>query len=147
MYCLVELETHDLGALNVDFMRLVSTADHPFTRAILPDTSFSQPQLDSGFVVHVFTARPSPSASSAGVVYETRMFGPGLGVNEDHVSGSTQGLLAPHWAAKLGLGERTMLSHQASTRGGDLWVTFDKEKGLVRLAGRAVKVAEGSICA
>ncbi|KZV61047.1 Diaminopimelate epimerase-like protein [Peniophora sp. CONT] len=74
MYCLVELDTDDLGELDVDFMRL----------------------LDSGFIVHVFTARPKPSAREAGVAYETRMFGPGLGVNEDHVSGSTQGLLAPY---------------------------------------------------
>lgn len=97
--------------------------------------------------MHVFTARPKTSVREAGVAYETRMFGPGLGVNEDHVSGSTQGLLAPYWDAKLEMKGRTMLSHQASARGGDLWVTFDEGQKLVRLAGHVVKVAEGSIFA
>ena len=71
------------------------------------------------------------------------MCGPGLGVNEDHVSGSTQGLLVPYWSAKLGK-KGTMVSHQASARGGDLWVTLEEEKRVVRLAGHILKVAEGT---
>ena len=75
------------------------------------------------------------------------MFAPDLGVYEDHVCGSAHGLLVPHWDAKLGMKGGTMHSHRSSARGGDLWVGLDVEKGLVRLAGHVVKVAEGSILA
>ncbi|KZV71267.1 Diaminopimelate epimerase-like protein [Peniophora sp. CONT] len=124
-YCLIELDTDNLGALKVDFMRL----------------------LDSNFVVHVFTARPSPAAREAGVAFETRMFAPDLGVYEDHVCGSAHGLLVPYWDEKLKKRGGTMHSHQASARGGDLWVSLEGEKGLVKLAGHVVKVAEGTIWA
>lgn len=72
------------------------------------------------------------------------MFAPDLGVYEDHVCGSAHGLLVPYWDRKLDKKGGTMHSYQSSARGGDLWVSLDKEKELVRLAGHVVKVAEGS---
>ncbi|VDB86442.1 unnamed protein product [Peniophora sp. CBMAI 1063] len=124
-YCLIELDTEDIGSLKVDYMRL----------------------LESDFVVHVFTSRPSPAAREKGVTFETRMFAPDLGVYEDPVCGSAHGLLVPYWDRKLGLKGATMDSYQASARGGDLWVGLEEEKGLVRLAGHVVKVVEGTIMA
>lgn len=75
------------------------------------------------------------------------MFAPDLGVYEDHVCGSAHGLLVPYWNRKLDMKGATMHSHQASARGGDLWVNLDEEKGLVRLAGNVIKVAQGIIIA
>ena len=75
------------------------------------------------------------------------MFAPVLGVNEDPVCGSAHALLAPYWTAKLGTHGQTMRSHQVSARGGDLWVTLEAEKKLVRLAGHVVNVVEGDIFA
>ena len=75
------------------------------------------------------------------------MFAPDLGVYEDPVCGSAHGLLAPYWDAKLAQNGATMHSYQASARGGDLWVSLDGEKGLVRLAGHTVKGVEGYVMA
>ena len=75
------------------------------------------------------------------------MFAPSVGINEDHVCGSAHGLLVPYWDKKLQSKGQTMHSHQVSARGGDLWVSLDESKGLVRLAGYVAKVAEGTILA
>ena len=96
-------------------------------------------------MTNVFTARPKASECEAGVAFETRMFAPIVGINEDHVCGSAHGLLVPYWDKKLQSKGQTMHSHQVSARGGDLWVSLDNEKGLVRLAVHVVKVAEGTI--
>ncbi|VDB86466.1 unnamed protein product [Peniophora sp. CBMAI 1063] len=125
IYCLIELDTDDIGACQVDFMRF----------------------LDSDFIIHVFGARPHAAAREKGVAFETRMFAPDSGVYEDHVCGSAHGLLVPYWNRKLDKKGATMHSHQASARGGDLWVNLDEEKALVRLAGHVIKVAQGNIMA
>ena len=98
-------------------------------------------------MTNVFTARPKPSEREAGIAFETRMFAPSVGINEDHVCGSAHGLLVPYWDQKLQSNGQTMHSHQVSARGGDLWVSLDESKGLVRLAGHVAKVAEGTILA
>ncbi|KZV65113.1 Diaminopimelate epimerase-like protein [Peniophora sp. CONT] len=127
-YCLVELDVEDLGAVNVAYAAL-------------------RTQKESGFGTNVFTARHKPAEREAGVAFETRMFAPSHGIDEDHVCGSAHGLLVPYWDRKLESKGQTMRSHQVSARGGDLWVRLDAEKGLVRLAGYVVKVAEGTIFA
>ncbi|VDB82639.1 unnamed protein product [Peniophora sp. CBMAI 1063] len=124
-YSLIEVGTDDLAGLTVNFDHLRNT----------------------GFTDHIFTARPSSAAREAGVTFEVRVFAPVLGMNEDPVCGSAHALLAPYWTEKLGIQGQTMRSHQVSSRGGDLWVILDEEKGLVKLAGYVVKVVEGTIAA
>lgn len=72
------------------------------------------------------------------------MFAPRSGVPEDHVCGSANCLMAPYWANKLGiLGKDIMRVKQGSKRGGDLWVTVDKEAGRIRIQGEAKLTAVG----
>lgn len=71
----------------------------------------------------------------------SRFFGPGVGIDEDPVTGSMHTQIVPYWAAKLG--KRRLICHQASQRGGRMVATLDGDR--VRLEGQAVLFAEGTI--
>ncbi|MEK8216270.1 MULTISPECIES: PhzF family phenazine biosynthesis protein [unclassified Paenibacillus] len=74
-----------------------------------------------------------------GIDFVSRFFAPGIGVNEDPVTGSLHAALAPYWAGRL---NRTQLTaYQASVRGGMLQLEVSQD--LVTLSGRAVTVVSG----
>ena len=73
--------------------------------------------------------------------FVSRWFGPGVGVDEDPVTGSSHCCLAPWWAERLGRGE--LLGYQASARGGTVGVRLVGER--VELVGRAVTVLRGEL--
>lgn len=70
----------------------------------------------------------------------SRVFVPAWGVDEDSVTGSAHGALAPFWAERLG--RNTMTAHQASERGGDLNLRLEGDRAW--LGGPCVTVVEGS---
>ncbi|WP_435220063.1 PhzF family phenazine biosynthesis protein [Luminiphilus sp. nBUS_07] len=73
--------------------------------------------------------------------FVSRFFAPNLRVNEDPVTGSAHCVLAPYWAAKLGV---TQLSAaQISTRGGVLKCVLAGDR--VKLTGDCVTYAVGEI--
>ncbi len=76
-----------------------------------------------------------------GVDIVSRVFGPGVGVDEDSVTGSVHCALVPYWAATLGRTE--LVAHQASARGGTLHCRLDGDR--VFLAGPAVTVLRGEV--
>ena len=83
----------------------------------------------------------SAPGDQPGVDFVSRFFGPGVGVDEDPVTGSAHCTLGPYWAARLG---RTLLTgYQASARGGTVGVTLAGDR--VRLTGQAVTVVRGTI--
>jgi len=67
--------------------------------------------------------------------FHSRFFGPGVGINEDPVTGSAHCILAPYWAGKLN--KTTMLAFQASERTGFLECELAENKRVL-LRGRAV---------
>lgn len=71
----------------------------------------------------------------------SRFFAPGVGVNEDPVTGSAHCTLAPYWGAKLG--KTTLSAYQASTRGGSLLCTLEGDR--VKLAGKALTILRGEL--
>ena len=71
----------------------------------------------------------------------SRFFAPGVGVDEDPVTGSAHCCLAGWWGDKLGKSE--LVGYQASRRGGVVRVT--RRGGRVGLAGRARMVVVGAI--
>jgi PhzF family phenazine biosynthesis protein len=73
--------------------------------------------------------------------FVSRFFAPQVGVAEDPVTGSAHCCLAPYWAEKLGKSE--FQAYQASPRGGELRLTLDGERVLMR--GRAVTVFRGEL--
>jgi predicted PhzF superfamily epimerase YddE/YHI9 len=77
----------------------------------------------------------------AGCDFVSRFFAPGLGIDEDPVTGVAHCTLAPFWAARLGKDE--MVGHQLSRRGGVVKVRARGER--VHILGQAVTVMRGEI--
>lgn len=69
----------------------------------------------------------------------SRFFAPGVGINEDPVTGSSHSSLMPYWSKKLGKGKLT--GYQASKRGGVLECELT-ENGRVLIRGDAKTVFE-----
>jgi PhzF family phenazine biosynthesis protein len=76
---------------------------------------------------------------SADVV--SRCFYPGLGIQEDPVTGSAHCNIIPYWANKLG--KNKFFAKQLSHRGGDLWCELNGER--VLMSGKAVEFLKGEI--
>ncbi|MGK7896881.1 MAG: PhzF family phenazine biosynthesis protein, partial [Xenococcus sp. (in: cyanobacteria)] len=72
--------------------------------------------------------------------FVSRFFAPGLGINEDPVTGAAHCCLAPFWRNKLN--KDSLLAYQASSRGGVVRINYDGGKR-VYLGGQAVTVMEG----
>lgn len=74
--------------------------------------------------------------------FVSRFFAPGLGIDEDPVTGAAHCCLAPFWRNKLGKNE--LLAYQASVRGGRVKVYYDGGDR-VFLQGQAVTILRGEI--
>ncbi|WGV24298.1 PhzF family phenazine biosynthesis protein [Halotia branconii] len=72
----------------------------------------------------------------------SRFFAPGVGINEDPVTGAAHCCLAPFWRDRLGKDE--FLAYQASSRGGVVKVRYSGGDR-VYLAGQAVTVMRGEL--
>ena len=81
------------------------------------------------------------SRSSGDYDFISRFFAPGVGIDEDPVTGSAHCCLAPFWASRLGKNE--FVAYQASPRGGVVRVRLDGDR--VKLRGRAVTVFRGDL--
>ena len=68
--------------------------------------------------------------------FVSRFFAPLSGIDEDPVTGSAHCCLGPYWEKRLGKSE--FAAHQASERGGDVYVRMEGDR--VMLGGKAVTV-------
>lgn len=73
--------------------------------------------------------------------FVSRFFAPGVGINEDPVTGSAHCSLAPYWSKKLG--KRELIGFQASSRTGIIRCIWNNER--VDLKGKAVTVFKGEL--
>ena len=104
-------------------------------RHFVPDFSAIATLGRAGLVI---TAVAGPGSRAD---FVCRYFAPGAGIPEDPVTGSIHATLVPYWSAKFG--RRTLLSHQASKRGG--WIHCEWSKDRVLLRGRATTFMEATI--
>ncbi|BAZ23706.1 PhzF family phenazine biosynthesis protein [Kalymmatonema gypsitolerans NIES-4073] len=74
--------------------------------------------------------------------FVSRFFAPGVGINEDPVTGAAHCCLAPFWRDRLGKDE--FLAYQASSRGGVLKIRYEGGSR-VFLSGQAVTVLRGEL--
>jgi PhzF family phenazine biosynthesis protein len=79
------------------------------------------------------------TAKGTNVDFVSRFFAPGVGIDEDPVTGSAHTTLVPFWAKRLGKTELNAL--QLSERGGELWCSLAGERVLI--AGHAVTYLKG----
>ena len=87
--------------------------------------------------------------------FYSRFFGPWIGIDEDHVTGSSHAVLGPYWLKRLSLSKfgsetRAMRACQCSARRGLIGVRLVKGPGVnsrdeVALSGKAVVVIRGEI--
>lgn len=70
-----------------------------------------------------------------------RFFAPAKGVDEDPVTGSAHCTLIPYWAKRLK--KTSMVSHQISRRGGELFCRLDGQR--VHIGGTCVTYSEGTL--
>jgi PhzF family phenazine biosynthesis protein len=114
---------------------VVELADEETVRRLAPDLRRLR-ALARGLIV---TAR----AATAPFDIVSRFFAPGLGIDEDPVTGYAHCVLGPYWRDRLGRHE--LLAYQASRRGGVVRVHVAGDR--VRLGGHAVTVLRGELLA
>ena len=73
--------------------------------------------------------------------FVSRYFAPGIGIDEDPVTGSTHCILVPYWAERLD--KRELRAYQCSARGGELHCRLEGER--VKIAGQAHLIASGRL--
>ena len=104
-------------------------------------------QLEPNFSLLRTLATPDVIVTSKGDFdseydFVSRFFAPGLGIDEDPVTGAAHCCLAPFWWDKLG--KDSFLAYQASERGGVVKVNYDGSDR-VFFQGQAVTVMRGEI--
>jgi PhzF family phenazine biosynthesis protein len=119
-----------VGQTRFDYF--VEVESENVVRAAAPDFDALRRLAVRGVMITARSAEP-------GFDFVSRFFAPGVGVNEDPVTGSAHCALAPYWAAKLGRNE--LVGRQVSARGGVVRCRAAGNQVLLR--GQAVTVVRG----
>lgn len=128
------LNTTWKGVLKNRFDFLVELESEEAVRNLRPDLSSLRSLKTRGVIV---TSR----SDSRDFDFVSRFFAPGVGVDEDPVTGSAHCCLGPFWQQRLGKNE--LIGFQASARGGVVKVHIVGDRA--RLGGQAVTVLRGEL--
>lgn len=134
---------------------LVELVDEEAVRNCSPDFTLMKKSMDKLIITAPGAARPvvpshhvaeswSDGASDHDdhVDFVSRFFAPGVGVDEDPVTGSAHSQLIPFWSEKLN--KKKMHALQLSHRGGEIWCEqLNAER--VTMAGNCVYYMKGEI--
>jgi len=113
---------------------LVEVDSERTVRELQPDTAQLRRE---GAGVCIVTARSEADSYD----FVSRFFGPGIGIDEDPVTGAAHCSLGPYWADRLGQTE--LIGHQLSRRGGIVRVRVQDDR--VDLLGRALTVMRAEL--
>ena len=103
-------------------------------RSLVPDLGSLRAPGTPGLLV-------TAPGDTPGCDFVSRFFAPGVGIDEDPVTGGAHCALAPFWSARTGRSE--LVGHQLSARGGVVRVKVTGTR--VRLQGQAVTVVQGTL--
>lgn len=126
------LGTNGLECLHVEGFYLLTVADEAEVRSIRPDFSRMASLTEESVIV---------TAPGESVDFVSRFFAPGIGINEDPVTGAAHCVLTPFWSERLN--KQHMQARQVSERGGDVGCELRGDR--VRLSGHAAFYLEGRI--
>lgn len=101
-------------------------------RQALPDLARLQQLGNQGLII---------TAAGDDCDFVSRYFAPGMGIDEDPVTGSIHSVLTPYWAGRLGRDE--LRARQLSARGGELLCTLKGDR--VEIAGQAAFYMQGEV--
>jgi len=121
-----------VGASQFDY--LVELDSEETVRNLKPNFALLKALEVRGVIV---TARSSAPEFD----FVSRFFAPGVGINEDPVTGSAHCCLAPFWGQRLK--KVTMKAYQASARGGVVMVELLAKRVLI--SGQATTVLKGTL--
>ncbi len=107
--------------------------------AVVKDVRALAPDLEK--LKDTWTGRLLVTAQGDDTDYVSRFFAPGVGIDEDPVTGSAHCILSPYWSERLGKTDLT--GEQASARGGIVRTRQDGDR--VHIAGQAVTVLSGEL--
>ncbi len=113
---------------------IVTVMDEATVRALTPDFAALRKLGVRGVMV-------TAPADDQPFDFISRFFAPGVGIDEDPVTGSAHCCLGPYWAKRLG--RNTLRGYQASKRGGIIEVEICGDR--VKLRGQAVTVFRGEL--
>ncbi|MCB2211913.1 PhzF family phenazine biosynthesis protein [bacterium] len=119
------------GKAREDYFVVVEDAE--VVRSVQPDIEALRAEEVRGMIV---TAKGDQGFDAV-----SRFFAPGVGVDEDPVTGSAHCAIGPYWCGRLGKSE--VRCFQASQRGGEMIVRHLGER--VSLVGQAVTVLTGAL--
>lgn len=117
-----------------DDVYLLEAASEQIVRDLAPDFV----QLSATGIRSVIVTSQSQSSTYD---FVSRYFAPGVGINEDPVTGSAHCYLAPYWGSKLN--KTQLVGFQASARTGIVGCEWKQERVLLR--GNAVTVFKGEL--
>jgi PhzF family phenazine biosynthesis protein len=130
------LSVHETGDDVGDL--LVEVADEKTVRALTPDfAAVAALPSKRGLIVTAVAESPA----TTGYDFVSRGFFPGVGIDEDPVTGSAHTALAPFWSQRLGRDE--LIGLQASARSGLVRTALRRDR--VLLSGRAVTMIDGEL--
>ncbi len=121
-----------VGRTKMDY--LVEVEHEEAVRELQPDFGRLRLLPVRGIIVTSRSVEP-------GVDFVSRFFGPGVGIDEDPVTGSAHCALGPYWGARLGKSQ--LSARQLSRRGGALGVELHGDR--VHLVGRAETILKGEL--
>jgi predicted PhzF superfamily epimerase YddE/YHI9 len=123
-----------VGRNRLDFLVEVATENE--VRSLRPDLTRLAAQTERGVIVTAGSDQPEFD-------FVSRFFAPGVGVDEDPVTGSAHCCLGPYWSARLGADELT--GYQASERGGVVRMRPHGDR--IGIEGQAVTVFHAELSA
>ncbi len=113
---------------------LLELSDESAVRGVVPRLDHLRRPGASSIIVTAL-------AESASYDIVSRYFAPGVGIDEDPVTGAAHCCLAPYWSRRLGKAE--LVGYQASRRGGVVGMRVAGDRVVLR--GQAVTVLRGEL--
>lgn len=119
-------------------------ASAPLASAALPASAVPPGQRQGLVLMQPIAAAgpPAPAVLDETCRYQLRFLAPGLGIDEDPVTGSAHALVAPWWLQQLGLAR--VAGWQCSPRPGGM-VCEDAFSGMIRLSGSGHLLWDGHV--
>ena len=120
---------------------LMVVVDSPALIRPLPPDFAAVARIAPHGIIVTADATGITGGDDAGNDVVSRYFAPGIGIDEDPVTGAAHCVVGPYWFGRLGRDQLT--AHQASARGGILELEADGER--IKIAGHAVRYMSGTI--
>ncbi len=120
---------------------LLIVADEVAVQTISPDFTQIAALTDDSIIVTAPGESADLNAPGGAVDFVSRFFAPGLGINEDPVTGAAHRVLTPYWSKRLNKSQ--LQARQLSSRCGDVGCELRDKRALLR--GRAAFYLEGKL--